>query len=229
VAGPNGAVGQIAQRAPTTAPAITSSRLTAATRSIPVPAVPVPRRLDPADPDSRRGRRQSNRPLDPAFDPASLRLVLKEEVKGASSARGPGLRAAPGRRPRRVPPAGRFLVQAIPTAMSRRPGVRPPVSPSTWPLDPTATTTHIKSARGVPTGSASRLLTYAALAWVGSYQGRGRCGWRLIAAVRLRTRGRYDLLRWRRLRVAHPVAVVLTAAAVGSSLDRQRKPADRVG
>lgn len=47
--------------------------------------------------------------------------------------------------------------------------------------------TRIKSAKGVPTGSASRLLTRAALTWFGSYQGDGAgaaeglakdCDWR---------------------------------------------------
>jgi hypothetical protein len=41
-------------------------------------------------------------------------------VKGAPSARGPGLRAAPGRRPRRSPAAGRFLVHALATVTDRR-------------------------------------------------------------------------------------------------------------
>jgi hypothetical protein len=41
-------------------------------------------------------------------------------IKGAPSARTPGLRAAPGRRPRRAQRAGRFLIHAIPTANDRR-------------------------------------------------------------------------------------------------------------
>jgi hypothetical protein len=62
------------------------------------------------------------------------------------------LRAAPGP-PRRVPPAGRFPVHAIPTATSRVLASDRRLAPSPRPLDRTATTTHIKSARGVPTGS----------------------------------------------------------------------------
>ena len=41
-------------------------------------------------------------------------------IKGAPSPSGPGLRAAPERRPRRVPAAGRFPVHPIPTADDRR-------------------------------------------------------------------------------------------------------------
>jgi hypothetical protein len=51
-----------------------------------------------------------------------------------------------------------------------------------------------------------------------------------LVPIRLRARGRGTTYSagvvsgW-----LTPVAVVLTAAAVGSSVDRQRKPADRVG
>jgi len=85
----------------------------------------------------------------------------------------PRLRAAPGRRPRRSPEAGRFPTHAIQPAWADVLASDRGVAPSPWPLDRTATTTRIKSAYGVPTGSASRLLTRAALTLVGSYQGDG--------------------------------------------------------
>jgi hypothetical protein len=76
-----------------------------------------------------------------------------------------------------VPGSRRFRVHATSPATSRILASDRRLAPSPWPLDRPATTTRIKSARGVSAGSASRLLTRAALAWVWQLSGRqGRCG-----------------------------------------------------
>ena len=97
-------------------------------------------------------------------------------IKSAPSARGPGLRAALARRPRRV-----SMSRALPSPRDRNwhqpgPGVRPPVRPSPRPLDCPATTTQVKSApRPYGIGKPTPDMRRAGLGWQLS-GGRGRSG-----------------------------------------------------
>ena len=92
---------------------------------------------------------------------------------GAPPARGGRAHAAC--RPNLAHPARRRTkIIPVPRAPASSSSWRPTVgSPVPLPLDCPATTARVKSAYGVPTGSASRLLTRAALTWFGSYQGDG--------------------------------------------------------
>jgi hypothetical protein len=108
----------------------------------------------------------------------SLCRVGLRWIKAAPSARGPGCGRRWGADLAGAQQQDAFPVHAIPTATSRVLASDRRLAPSPWWLDRTATTTHIKSACGVPTGSASRLLTCAALAWVWQLSGgRGENRW----------------------------------------------------